>query len=331
MKIFWSWQSDTPKETGHYLIRDALKDAIKKLRRDDEIEEAVRENIHLDHDTKDVPYAPRLMDAILEKIRASEVVAADVTIVGKVTVGTPEAEDKCLINSNVALELGYALHACCERVILVFNGHYGTNEDLPFDLRHRAGAIVFKLAPDADEQAIDAQRKNLTDAFLRLLKLCAKDPQKKDPLSVRPVIETQLQRTSPLPKGGSDDVFQLRLSVENDGEEEATDFTLQVDVPAEIIDETPPLGLSRPGPPGFNRFEITHETTRITHLYPGRTSSPLISFNVALRDHTKRQPELMKKALTVTFYSGSMKGKAESLTLADLATSVPNGRKKKPG
>ena len=129
MKIFWSWQSDTPGKIGRFLVRDALNDAIEKLRADNDIEDAPRD-VHLDHDVKDVPGSPDLVRTILAKIEKSEVVVADVTIVGK----TEEGEG--LINSNVAIELGYAFHACTdERAVLVFNKHYGKHEELPFDLR----------------------------------------------------------------------------------------------------------------------------------------------------------------------------------------------------
>jgi hypothetical protein len=32
MKIFWSWQSDTPGKTGRYFVRDALLEAIRVLK-----------------------------------------------------------------------------------------------------------------------------------------------------------------------------------------------------------------------------------------------------------------------------------------------------------
>jgi hypothetical protein len=48
LKIFWSWQSDTPGNIGRYLVRDALDDAIQKLKQASELEEAIREDLHLD-------------------------------------------------------------------------------------------------------------------------------------------------------------------------------------------------------------------------------------------------------------------------------------------
>jgi hypothetical protein len=165
MKIFWSWQSDTPEQIGKYLVRDALRVAINRLKQAENIDEPTRDDLHLDQDTQGTTGSPDLVPTIFGKIEKSEVVIADVTIVGKTN------EAKSLINSNVAIELGYALHACTDsRVLLVFNKHYGSYEDLPFDLRHKGGAVVFDLAPEADRNQIAAVRTSLADDFVRKLK-----------------------------------------------------------------------------------------------------------------------------------------------------------------
>ena len=76
------------------------------------------------------------------------------------------AAGKKLINSNVAIELGYALRALTDRnVLLVFNEHYGKHDDLPFDLRHKGGSIVFNLAPDADKRLIEEFSEELPRAL----------------------------------------------------------------------------------------------------------------------------------------------------------------------
>ncbi|MFY9680358.1 MAG: hypothetical protein WA416_00315 [Candidatus Sulfotelmatobacter sp.] len=143
MKIFWSWQSDTPEQIGKYLVRDALKAAVSELRQTEDIEEALREDLHLDQDTQGTTGSPDLVSTIFGKIEKSEVVVADVTIVGETDEG------KKLINSNVAIELGYALSECTDArvVVLVFNRNYGTHNDLPFDLRHKGGAVVSICLP----------------------------------------------------------------------------------------------------------------------------------------------------------------------------------------
>jgi hypothetical protein len=319
MKIFWSWQSDSPEQIGKYLVRDALKTAVDKLKEAEDIEEPARDDLHLDQDTQGTTGSPDLVPTIFGKIDKSEVVVADVTVVGK----TDEA--KSLINSNVAIELGYALRACTDaRVVLVFNKHYGTHEDLPFDLRHKGGAVVFDLAPEADRKEIAAARRSLEDEFVRKLKpFLQLPPRIKEPLSVRAVIEHRLVRRWPLPNGGSDDVFELSSGVENDGEQVATDFKLEVEIPGEFLDGGGHRLLSRSSTPGFARFEITHrdEIVKTEHFYPGTKTQPLIIFNYAVRDQTKRQhPEQLEKEVTATVYSGSMKPKKTIMTIAELAT-----------
>jgi hypothetical protein len=103
MKIFWSWQSDTPEQIGKYLVRDALKVAINRLKQAEDIDEPTRDDLHLDQDTQGITGSPDLVPTIFGKIEKSELIVADVTIVGKTD------EDKRLINSNVAIELGYML------------------------------------------------------------------------------------------------------------------------------------------------------------------------------------------------------------------------------
>src|ERR1035437_5263730 len=149
MKVLWSWQSDTLGNIGRFFVRDALQEAIEQLQEAPEIEEptakANREALHLDHDVKGVTGSPDLARTIFDKIDRSEVVVADVTLVGQVPDGIDgdkkHVPGKKLINSNVAIELGYALHAVTDkRVLLVFNEHFGKPEDLPFDLRHKGGS-----------------------------------------------------------------------------------------------------------------------------------------------------------------------------------------------
>lgn len=101
--------------------------------------------VALDPDPKALARARKKAAREALAIQFDQVVVADATIVAR----TDEGDG--LINSNVAIELGYALHACTdERVVLVFNKKYGKYEDLPFDLRHKGGAVVFDLAPISD-------------------------------------------------------------------------------------------------------------------------------------------------------------------------------------
>ena len=115
MKVFWSWQADTPGNTGRHFVREALADAIKALKQPEDVEEPTaretREALHLDHDRQGVPGSPDLAPTIFRKIDQAAVFVADVTLVSHITKGREASSTKKLINSNVAIEYGYALHA----------------------------------------------------------------------------------------------------------------------------------------------------------------------------------------------------------------------------
>jgi hypothetical protein len=86
MKVFWAWQSDLPGKTGRHFVRDALEEAIERIkeRRDiEEPDEQFQDEIHLDHDRKGLSGSPDLATEILRKIDASRVFVGDVTPVGK--------------------------------------------------------------------------------------------------------------------------------------------------------------------------------------------------------------------------------------------------------
>jgi hypothetical protein len=179
MKIFWSWQSDTPGKIGRHFVRSALEEAIDELKQPNDFEEPTaqerREELHLDHDRKGAPGSPDLAPLIFEKIEKSRVFVADVTSVGEVFGG-----GKKLINSNVAIEYGHAHKALTdEAILMVQNTHYGSRDDLPFDLKHKAGPIQYTLAPDADAKTIAAEKAKLKGQFVTALRpyLAAGTPQ----------------------------------------------------------------------------------------------------------------------------------------------------------
>jgi len=168
MKIFWSWQSDTPGKTGRHLVRDALDAAIEELRQSREIEEPetrdLREALHVDQDRQDVAGSPDLVRTILEKIDRCAVFVADVTsvstIAGRPDENPPVAEKRNM-NPNVAIELGYAMKARGDNFLMVMNTYYGGRGFVPFDLTHKAGPIMYSLAPDADRPTRDAAMADL--------------------------------------------------------------------------------------------------------------------------------------------------------------------------
>ena len=170
MKIFWSWQSDTPGKIGRHFVRDTLKLAIETLKQAPDVEEPTsaetREGIHLDDDRQGGTGSPDLARTIFEKIDRSAVFVADVTL-----VGTSDDGSKRLINSNVGIEYGHAHHSLGdEAILMVQNTHYGHRDALPFDLKHKAGPIQYRLAPDAKKPEIVAEQKNLVAQLITALR-----------------------------------------------------------------------------------------------------------------------------------------------------------------
>jgi len=175
MKVFWSWQSDTRGKIGRHFVRDVLEKAVAALREPKEIEEPsereAREAIHLDHDGKGIGGSPDLAPTIFQKITQASVFVADVTIVGESTAPRrPDEPPKKLINSNVAIEYGYALHALTDaHILMVQNVYYGSRDELPFDLKDKAGLIQFRLGSDASKAEIkregDLLYKKLIEAL----------------------------------------------------------------------------------------------------------------------------------------------------------------------
>lgn len=170
MKIFWSWQSDTPQNTGRHFVRGVIADLARSLNREDATEDAERPEaeadsdgdvednsnerladdgrVEVDHDTHGVGGSPPIADTILRKIREAAVLVADVTPISITSAG------KRVPNPNVMIELGYAMRVLGhERIVLVMNGAEGAAlKYLPFDLRHWRAPIIYKLRKDATEE-----------------------------------------------------------------------------------------------------------------------------------------------------------------------------------
>src|SRR5271170_1762047 len=120
-KLFFSWQTDTPRLTGRNFLERALEDVLKILHEDATVESAIREEgLELDSDTRGVPGTPPVMEAIYKKIDEAAVVVADLTFVGKRIDGRPTPNPNVLIEYGCALKsLGYQL------IICIMNTQYG--------------------------------------------------------------------------------------------------------------------------------------------------------------------------------------------------------------
>lgn len=169
MKVFWAWQSDLDGKISRHFIRNAIEDAIAILKENADIQEPSErdrlERLHLDHDRKDVSGSPDLASTILDKIKASSVFIADVTPIGRTDQGRE------VMNPNVAIELGYALGTISDKsVLMILNGSFGSREGLPFDIRHKAGPIIYNLPHNSNAEQRATSRKKLAEDIVMALR-----------------------------------------------------------------------------------------------------------------------------------------------------------------
>ncbi|CAK8710670.1 hypothetical protein GKODMF_01375 [Candidatus Electrothrix gigas] len=149
--IFYSWQSDSENKINRNFIEDALKKAIKQLKRNEDVLSAMRDDsdIELDKDTLNVPGSPPIVDTIFEKISQAAVFVPDLTIVSQSSAG------RKLPNPNVLIEYGWALKALGHHCIVpVINTAVEVKpEEMPFDIRHIRHPITYCLSEtDGPEQ-----------------------------------------------------------------------------------------------------------------------------------------------------------------------------------
>ncbi len=137
IRVFYSWQSDSPKNTNLSAIRKALSDACVRL-------QAAKPEIKLvpDEATRDTSGSPKIADKIIEKIEAASIFIADITTI------TPSGAERPCPNPNVGFELGYAVATLgWDRIILLFNTAVGKfPSDLPFDFaQNRVSPYCYAL------------------------------------------------------------------------------------------------------------------------------------------------------------------------------------------
>ena len=163
MKVFWSWQDDSPGNANRHFIREALAAAVAAIEGDYEAEDADRPE--LDHDTKGVAGALEIVPTLMSKIAASAVFVADVTPVGETAKG------KALPNPNVMVELGWSLNKPGDgRQIYVLNTANGWKvEQLPFDIRHRR-VLTYTLSDLADTKTRERVKKEMVKDLTSAIK-----------------------------------------------------------------------------------------------------------------------------------------------------------------
>jgi hypothetical protein len=160
--VFFSWQDDTPHSNGHDFIENALDTALAQIALTTELEQAIRDELVLDKDTKGVPGQPPIAETIFRKIDGAAVFVPDLTFVGKRKNGRP------MPNPNVLIEYGWALKSLGHaRIVAAMNTAYGEPkaENMSFDLAHLRFPICYCLAEDADESTRKIELERLAAAL----------------------------------------------------------------------------------------------------------------------------------------------------------------------
>lgn len=123
----------------------------------------------------------------------------------------------------------------------------------------------------------------------------------------------------PVPGGGEDQRYKLLVSIENDGERDATDFRLVLDFPSTFVDEGAHRLRVASSKPGVETFCVTNTQRGVEHVYPKTRVEDLISFHYAIRAKLRRDnPEMLQETVTATVFSGNMKPNTTVKSIAEL-------------
>jgi hypothetical protein len=134
-RVFFSWQSDSPKQTNTNAIRKALQAAQKKAKASGKLTLALTEA------TSRMAGSGNIPEEIRRNIAECDIFIADVTTVNTTAKGVRRKTP----NPNVLFELGYAVaQVGWNRIILLTNTALCRISDLPFDIdRHRVSGYKY--------------------------------------------------------------------------------------------------------------------------------------------------------------------------------------------
>lgn len=174
--IFYSWQSDLNSKLNKDFIRDAIREAKKKVESEKKIK------IHLDEATRDELGSVHIVQTIEKKIREADIFICDISIINK------SAKTRKTPNPNVLYELGLASETVnWDNIIIINNTAKGKHDDLPFDIKLRI-AIGYKVAEHNlyDKTYIKTEKEKLTNSIYEALKIL---PFIKPKLRLREIVQ----------------------------------------------------------------------------------------------------------------------------------------------
>jgi len=157
MKIFYSWQSDNKADRS--FIRKCLDKAVAKV-----------PSFEIDTATRGTRGSVAIASTILEKIKSSDLILADISI-----INPHEEKSRQTPNPNVMFELGYASAILqVEDINFIANASTTTRENLPFDIKGRR-MILEDFSKKENE-------KKITEDLIRMLKGARESGSKKVPI-----------------------------------------------------------------------------------------------------------------------------------------------------
>jgi len=149
--IFFSWQSNSEQKYNRNFLKGHIEHVTKRL--------PFEPQYTYDEATRGLPGTPDIPSSIFSKIEKAAVALFDVSIVKRLKRNTGA------INSNVAIELGFAAHAIgWNRIICIMNTTWGEPELLPFDLKQRRFPLTYQYSRFCRKPENTAFRALLTNA-----------------------------------------------------------------------------------------------------------------------------------------------------------------------
>lgn len=150
--IFYSWQCDSDKKFNRNFIENCLSNAINRINK------VIDYTLILDKNTIGESGSLDIVNVILNKIDMAIGFVADITPIVCL-------KEKYLSNSNVMLELGYALSSLSdERVILICNTSKCRLNDLPFDLGLKR-IVSYEYDEESDANKAKNQKEKLENTL----------------------------------------------------------------------------------------------------------------------------------------------------------------------
>ena len=289
IKVFYSWQSDSPPETGKALVRAALGEAVRRLM----VDATVELRPEIDEDTTGIPGSPNIVQQILRKIDGSGVFVADTTL----TYERGQEDGRRAPNPNVLLELGYALKRLgWERVLQVINTAYGNPEALPFDLRgHRA--VTYDAADGSKASAQEGLIHDLEENLRLILSELGLPGDLAAP--VRLELGYRNRRIT-----SARHEYRLSVTATNTGSDVIEGWAVEIRLPRDVLEPT----LNYPNiEASSSRDEVVMRWTELEHsgpIYPDDTREVVGLDYFMDHDLHRRSLHLFPQLVRATFFIG---------------------------